>query len=1104
MGLISSDKFKPCLFVGLGGNGGKIVNQLAGRLHRHPHWDRIRELTHFLVIDTNKDDLDKQRDVPQDCRFLVSAFDNAAYVNRKRGHAQNPADPLVTQWIPDDYRFRSTQGAGAGQIRMESRLRLYYNLEDDRAGIRRKIGQMLKDCSARENPWRDNQDRVVRVLMYCSIAGGTGAGGFLPVAYLLRRMVEDDGWGRPSVTAFLSLPTTFLQKVKPQLHDDIKANGYASLKELEFLTRQLGYAGGMDEIRFHYDPGALDDTRHVIQDRPFDLTYLIDQPADMSIDRYEHAVADASFLQIFSPLLGHQAGEYDNYEKHQKQLASGHFSVHYGAFGIALLQLPRNDLVRYASLRYVARAFREYLCFGGEDPEFRVQWGDPAFERLAPDEKNKRIDDAFVGYLGWRRDEEVKAEEKGIFTAIMEENEESHLGDDEDEEDGDLDASRGGGRLVQGFQSLLEETFAKLAEEIDVPDFKPQEITEGNPSVTRQINALRRSYKRSRGRVMGEYLSSIRTQLKTGSFLEEFFRRHDANPISQRLFLIRLMRRSEVVPFPDPEEGRFLVQSGARFDLDAEDVKSRVGRLNRDLGTSAEQGALGRMLSRENKAFNATKRKSLNYLEELSQDQVESLQREFWQSFIAELRHVCGQLLAAFRTVAEIADTRAREAETSTESFRKDPAVFPDSDVAQYYLDAEVLRDDHRRERLWDVLYLHHLDRGTFFRTDDIFPLVTAAFQPRRDTDGQTRARDASEIVEDVREGLEAKAGEIYTRALGPGGMNLTLASALDLEQRYIALMNRGADIGELRRAAKLDDEVAAVPGDVVRRGIEDKLKRLADECVLLAHIDTIQRDDPTVTPADVFYAGLAAQYDTDEPDSLGHVLHGVVSGLNFVSGWSEPDALVLYRAILGIPVYFFKNVQGELYPSYRKKYGDPHRSYPLHIESGWEKEPGIPNLDPVEIRIDEERRQEQERARRAAAERQAQVRAFSLCNLFGSIVAAENGYAWSYEGVTQTLGEDRAGAFQGFEAMRPMQRDVLIGAVRETWRARMGERRSRTQLAEELQNHLKRVRTLLFKADAADREAEQRFVEGELAVVEALIQRVEEGATDPELPGRD
>ena len=44
-------------------------------------------------------------------------------------------------------------------------------------------------------------------------------------------------------------------------------------------------------------------------------------------------MADACYLQIFSPLLGAQAGEYDNYEKHQKKLALGHFSVHYGSFG---------------------------------------------------------------------------------------------------------------------------------------------------------------------------------------------------------------------------------------------------------------------------------------------------------------------------------------------------------------------------------------------------------------------------------------------------------------------------------------------------------------------------------------------------------------------------------------------------------------------------------------------------------------------------------------------------------------------------------------------------------------------------------------------------
>ena len=212
MGLITSEKFKPVLFVGLGGNGGKIVNQLAGRLRRHPHWDRISDLTHFMVIDTNKDDLDKYRDVSPDCRFLISSFDNAAYVERKRGRAQFEPDPMLTQWIPPEevYTFRSTQGAGAGQIRMESRLRLYYNLENDRARIRQKVRNMLAAATARENPWRDNEDKVVRVILYGSVAGGTGSGSFLPMAYLLRQMVNDAGWGRPSVTAILSLPTTFI------------------------------------------------------------------------------------------------------------------------------------------------------------------------------------------------------------------------------------------------------------------------------------------------------------------------------------------------------------------------------------------------------------------------------------------------------------------------------------------------------------------------------------------------------------------------------------------------------------------------------------------------------------------------------------------------------------------------------------------------------------------------------------------------------------------------------------------------------------------------------------------------------------------------------
>lgn len=1078
MGLLASDKFKPVIFIGLGGNGGKIVNQLAGRLKRHPHWDRIQEMTHFVVIDTNKDDLDKHRDVSPDCRFLISSFDNAAYVRRKRGEAQFPPDPMLTQWIPPEevYSFRSTQGAGAGQIRMESRLRLYYNLENDRARIRQKIRNLLYSSTGRENPWRDNEDKVIRVMIYGSVAGGTGSGSFIPMAYLMRQMIRDAGWGRPSITCVLSLPTTFINKVKPELQDDIKANGYAALKELEHLTRQLGgYINGSDKIQFHYDPGTTNEDRKFIYDRPFDIAYLIDQPANMSIQKYEHAVADASYLQLFSPLLGAQKGEYDNYEKRQKQLASGYFSSHYGSFGVALLQLPRNDLIRYASLRYIARAFREYLCFGGDEPQFRVPYGSPAFERLAPEEKNKIIDQKFVEYVAWRAEQERKNDEVGVFTAIYEQ-------------------KSSGKAFREAMYEQLFEKFAKLDELMEIPEFKIQEISEGNPSISRQINELRRTYGISRSRVITDYLSAQKAELRNGSFLEGFFKRYDINPIAQRLFLIRLLEEDFIVPFSDPEEGAYLRSEASRMDLDSAEVQDRATRINSSLAASVDRGFFSSLLDRDNKEFTAAKRRAIRFLNELADDQRESLQRDFWRSYQEELRLVCEQLMSAFRMVAEIADTRAREAESATESFRKDPGAVPDSDIAQYYLDAEVLRDDRRRDRLWHIFFRHNLDRSSFFKTEDIFPLVTRAFLPKRDPDGQIRTRDASEIVAEVREGLVDRAREIYRDALGEKGMNLDLNKGLTLEQQYIALLDNGEDIETLYKTGKLDEAVRAVPRSRIRRGVEDKLKRLYDECVILANIDQLQRDDPTVTPADVFYAGIADQYDTEEDDSLGQILRGVVSGVNFVSGWEEDDAIVMYKAILGVPVYFFKNVESELQPAYRKVMRDPQRGYPLHIEHAWDGPDGLPDLDPIEMRRADERRQAEEAARKARESRSSKVERFALCNIMGTIIAGEEGFSWSYEGMTQKLAPKRSEAFGAFERMDPDLQQELVETAARDYRNRALERRPREQLLESVQTYLKRLKKEMFRAAANYEDAEQRFIKEEREVVDSLVARLEAG----------
>ena len=779
----------------------------------------------------------------------------------------------------------------------------------------------------------------------------------------------------------LTLPTAFLDKVKPQLHPDILANGYSALKELEYLNRQLDYTGGVGEVELHFDPGSQDRDRQVVTERPFTLTYLIDRPDQLSIEKYENAVADACYLQIFSPLLGAQAGEYDNYEKHQKKLALGHFSVHYGSFGTALLQLPRRDILKYAGLRYTASAFRQFLCFGADHPDFQVPYGDPAFQRLEPNEKNRRIDEKFKGYVAFRAADEERRDEKGQFFGIQQQ------------------IGKGGKNLAEAFREKLEAIFGRLDEQIDIPDVEKQSINPGNPSLSRAIAVLRRAKDESRAKVCGEYLESQRGDVRTGRFFESFFKEYEVNPIAQRLFLVRLLENPFIVPFKDPEEGAYLKAEGTPPDLDSPELRQDISRLDADMAKQAQPGFFQSIADRDNKAFATAKLRAVGKVEGWANEFRDEIKRFFWKSFESELRKDAEARQESFRKVAQVADERARDAEAQAERFRKDPAaVDASSDVAQYYLDAEVLRDDRRRERLWREFYAHKLDNDANFRVADIFDTVTEAFTPVRDPNGQLRARDANEIVQHVRGKLETQALQTYGRVMEE--MGLDLATGLDLEQRYISLHKAGKDLEELRRKGKLDEEMRAVPASEVRRGLEDRLKRVSDECVLLAHIDATRRDDPTVTPADVFYAGLHDKFASDEEGSLWNILRGVVSGSQRVSGWEEKrlagalprPARRAHLLVQERPVRAVLGLQA------RARRQEPH--LPAGHRGGVGGLSGLagPGSGGAQAR----RRAAGQRALRPVRARgrgTSALRAFNLCGLFGSIARDEQGYHMNFVG---------------------------------------------------------------------------------------------------------
>jgi len=1069
MGILRADRFSPTLFVGLGGSGSRVVNMIQGKVRRHPNYAKFRELIHAMCIDTNKADLGSMKNVPDSNRFLVSAFDRRAYVERKRGRHELAEDKMLTQWVHPNYQFREAQGAGAGQIRVESRLGLYYNLEEDRAGIGRAIKRILDAMSRPDNPFRDNEDRVINVMIYASVAGGTGSGGFLPVAYLLQDAVKDHGWGRPNVVATLMLPSVFTADVEQALHADINANGYAALKELEYMTK-LGYERGVESVEFHYDPTKRERTR--VSQRPFSLTYLVDKPNELSVERYSNAIADSTFLQLFSPIIGAQAGEYDNYDKHQKSLALEHFAVHYGSFGAAVLVLPRADILHYAGLRYISRVLDTYLVFG-KDEAFRVPYSDPKFQRLSREEQDRIVDEKFSGFVEHTARLEADRQEKGVYSAIV-----SQKGTD-------------GAPLRESFGRKLSTMFGTLDEQIQIQPFDPLQVHEGNTSLARSQENLRRDAAASRTKVMS-FLDSQIADLKSGRFFTDFFKANNVGPLGQRFFLVRLKNEGLLTPFEDPADGAFLHETKENnYDLDREHVSKEFGELEKRLRETSKKGFLGSMLSRENKEFDQVRRKTQDYFTQVEAGQRDWLKASFWQRFHEELQRSVEARLNAFRNVSAIADEVARNVTIEAERLRQDPSTRGDSsDAAAYYLDSEVLRDDRAGQRLWNRLFSHKLDKSAYYDEAKIFDAISQAFQPAVDDDGKVRAKDAMEIVRDLRTRLEELAKSTLGRVLEEQGFDLK--GALELEARYIGTGGATAT-GAAATPGQEDKAIDGVSANTVSEHVRDKLRRLVDQCVLLANIDKTKRDDPTVTPAEVFYVGLATRYSGDDAGSLRAAVRQVATGVDFIDGWNEEDSIVFYRALLGIPLYFYKRVNDELYHSYRTVKGKPNRSYPLHIEAAWED--GLPNIDPKEVREAEERRRSEEEAGKAIAERETRIWQFVLATLASSVQKnADGGYDWVVGSVKKKLGPDRATSYTAFWNIDPALRGDLVNAGSKLYKEKTSSPPRKRDFRAELEGYLGSLTEAFAMALANEDDGAARYLKEEKKVVEEKVAELPTG----------
>ncbi|HEX6158931.1 MAG TPA: tubulin-like doman-containing protein, partial [Thermoanaerobaculia bacterium] len=924
--------------------GSRIVDRIASRVALLPNWEsQLLPLTSFVSIDTNELDQHRLRNIPDGNRLNIAAFDKAKAID----HFRRSEDQQALQWLDPEYKPRSGIKPGAGQIRVESRLGFFFHSLD----IRQRIKELVTESLRPGITWR--QTGKFNIYLYCTLAGGTGSGSFLSTAYLIDSILRDQHW-QPRIIANLLLSTLMVDKVGTELHPDIHANTYAALKELEFLTK-LDYknvVGAQTEAPFVYCRDENSRKVQIVSSRPFFISFVFDRPPHLSLPDSEAAIADASFLQIFTPVIGNVAGEYDNYEKHLeglthfpgplKDLGNG-YTMNFGAFGAAALVLPAQELLEYVALRFAAQAIRGQITFSVDqsDPSddraralarLAVNYSDPKFLNMSDEGRERVLHQSFVASVQEmaRQDRNQDLLDGFWYTLVESIDDGRQTGVDEK---GEAVRAESVTKLVE---RKLEEGRRDLLNKVSI---KERALVFHREGVNQYVEVVSRLIEDIRGArsIVDEGVRGLEASAGEGEAISEL----KLDPIAERYLIIRLLDRCEKTLIPEAQQQ--LDKAKAR-DIGNPKVRER---LEREQFETLREIAGKRRLFRGDQDFLAAR--------DEAQETVRSVASAARQTFDAEirlrqLRALREYLQRRSRQYARLAtrmDVLVQELEREAERLRRGETVL----VPPFALRVEVFETlDEPRQRIWDRVYRTlFLDGGRYLATFDrqmLAEAISRELKPVVRPDGTVAEKTLDQTVSDLRRALcelgrQRMRPAIYGQVGQPG---LDLVSGLELEAQLMLQPKKRP--GE------------TVTGDDVEAYREKKFRALPQVAGLLARVSSSESkalDDgvPSNHSRQIIIglneAGMAAASERFS-EQLKSVLSAGIQVKVDDEHWHDPRLIIVHDVQLPIPLYYLNAVTGEIEDAYLKIAANEQRSYHLHTDFNWEK--ALANLNPQRSEI--------------------------------------------------------------------------------------------------------------------------------------------------------
>jgi hypothetical protein len=331
--------FRPTVVIGLGGTGYQTLIRLKKRFV--DVYGSVPPIIRFLSIDTTENAEGTARTEEQ--KPQEGALDhNETYVLQVGNPGNlvgNGTNPHLDEWWPPEIPTQAII-AGAGQVRARGRLALFAKATEVYSRIQRAVDEVRNIRNQKQmyaEQFQVSTRSGVEVHIVGSLAGGTGSGTFLDVAFMARNVIGSDE--QSNFTGVLLLPGIFTRFPGVAL---VKPNAYGALKEIEHLSTSKSV--------FSIDYGMR---RVEVSRPPFDLIYLIDSINEQGRVVSEQGdlftlIADGMYVQIGSQVGVDNANAVDNIKT---QIATANRvkgrSPQYCSFGVASLTMPSFDALMW-------------------------------------------------------------------------------------------------------------------------------------------------------------------------------------------------------------------------------------------------------------------------------------------------------------------------------------------------------------------------------------------------------------------------------------------------------------------------------------------------------------------------------------------------------------------------------------------------------------------------------------------------------------------------------------------------------------------------------------------------------------------------------------